>query len=92
VGNVSARLLGSELTMSRPRQRTHDLEGIVHMSRSNDDDVVEEKVARLEVVEESQEAMGEIVHPQRVLIAGESLVVFAFGTIAEADQDLGLTM
>jgi hypothetical protein len=61
------------------------------MARLNDDDVVEEKVAKLEIVVESQEAMGEIAHSQRVLIAGESLVVFAFGTIAEADQDLGLT-
>ena len=57
------------------------------MARLNDDDVVEEKVAKLEMMEESQEAMGEIVHSQRVLIAGKSLVVFAFGTIAEADQD-----
>jgi hypothetical protein len=44
------------------------------------------------MVEESQEAMGEIVHSQRVFIARESLVVFAFGTIAEADQDLGLDL
>jgi len=35
--------------------------------------------------------MAEIFHSQRVLIAGESLVVFAFGTIAGADRDLGLT-
>jgi len=68
---------------------THDLEKIVHMARLNDDDVVEEKVTKLEVVVESQEAMAGIVHSQRVLIAGESLVVFAFGTTAEADQDLG---
>ena len=61
------------------------------MARLNDDDVVEEKVAKLQIVVEieSQEAMAEIVHSQRVLIAGESLVVFAFGTTAEADQDLG---
>jgi len=59
------------------------------MARLNDDDVVEEKVAKLQIVVESQEAMAEIVHSQRVLIAEESLVVFAFGTIAEADQDLG---
>jgi hypothetical protein len=51
--------------------RTHDLEKIVHMARSNDDDVVEAKVARLEVVEESQEAMGELVHSKRVFIARE---------------------
>ena len=57
------------------------------MAKLNDNDMVEEKVAKLEMMEESQEAMGEILHSQRVLIAGESLVVFAFGTIAEADQD-----
>jgi hypothetical protein len=33
--------------------------------------------------------MREIVHSQRVLIAGESLVVFAFDTIAEADRGEG---
>jgi hypothetical protein len=57
------------------------------MARSNNDD--EEKVARLDMMVESQEAMGAIVHSQRVLIAGEKLVLFAFGTIAEAD--IGLT-
>ena len=30
---------------------------------------------------ESQEAMGTIIHSQRVLIVGDSLVMFAFGTI-----------
>jgi hypothetical protein len=44
------KLLGIQLTISRPRQRTHDLEKIVHM-RSNDDDVVEDKVARLDMME-----------------------------------------
>jgi hypothetical protein len=57
------------------------------MAGSNDDD--EEKVARLDLTVESQEAMGAIVHSHKVLIAGGKLVLFAFGTIAEAD--LGLT-
>jgi hypothetical protein len=51
LGEVSQKLFDSELEMSRQRQRTHDLEKIVHMTRSNDDDVVEEKVARLDMME-----------------------------------------
>ena len=40
-----------------------------------------EKVARRDMMVESQGAMGKIVQSQRVLIAADSLVVFAFGAI-----------